>query len=101
MTYRFQLLMSVVCVLLLVAGCAKNPAQDEELSAVESFVALPGIDLTTVLTKEQVAKGLHISAETLEDPILFDEGTGVRYTDSAAKSACALNKFVCAIKLGS
>ena len=81
MKCRFRLLAAAVCLLLLAAGCTDVPGGESESSETEPFVALPGIDLSTLLTVEQVAQGLEVSVEELDEPILFDDGTGVRYTD--------------------
>ena len=58
MTQFIRLLSAALCLALVLMGCAREPAEESSDLEPVSYVALPGIDLSALLTTEQVAAGL-------------------------------------------
>ncbi|MBP3389538.1 MAG: hypothetical protein J6K98_06635 [Clostridia bacterium] len=83
MTQFIRLLSAALCLALVLMGCAREPAEESSDLEPVSYVALPGIDLSALLTTEQVAAGLDVLPEELDVPLLYDDGAAVRYADKS------------------
>ena len=74
---------AALCCLLTAAGCTAKPAGENPASEVVSFAALPGVDLASLLTAEEISAGLGCRTDELTAPLCYDDGASVRYADSA------------------
>ena len=74
---------AALCCLLTAAGCAEKPAADDPVSAAESYTALPGVDLAALLTADEIAGGLGCRLSALAEPLVYDDGAAVRFSDDA------------------
>jgi len=74
------LLLALCCLVLLFGGCTTGePTEEESFFVPVEYDPLPGIDLSAMLTTEQVARGLNVAVEELDTPYLYDDGGAVRY----------------------
>lgn len=73
---------AAACCLLAAAGCTAGPDGDAPAFSAESYAALPGIDLVSLLTEEEIAAGLGCKTEALAEPFAYDDGASVRYASA-------------------